>query len=106
MRILQRNLKRITETFLFISHTKNELLFKIRCNIYIGVRIIEEMPGSVASGTKCIENNQRHAVLSPTNALFINLVKIFKCTLKYTIISLLQVSVSNDHHHGALSVQN
>jgi len=26
----------------------------IRCNIFIGVRIIKEMPGSVASGTSCI----------------------------------------------------
>ena len=25
-----------------------------RCNILIGVRIIKEMPGSVASGTPCI----------------------------------------------------
>ena len=25
-----------------------------RCNIFIGVRIIKEMPGSVASGTLCI----------------------------------------------------
>jgi len=25
-----------------------------RCNIFIGVRIIKEMPGSVASGTPCI----------------------------------------------------
>ena len=33
-------------------------------------------------------------VHSPTNALFINLVKTFKFTLKYTIISLLHVSVS------------
>ena len=24
-----------------------------RCNIFIGVRIIKEMPGSVASGTLC-----------------------------------------------------
>ena len=30
---------------------KNVLLFKFRCNIFIGVRIIKEMPGSVASGT-------------------------------------------------------
>ena len=51
MRILQRNLKRTTDTFLFISHTKNVLLFKFRCNIFIGVRIIKEMPGSLASGT-------------------------------------------------------
>jgi len=35
---------------------KNVLLFKFRCNIFIGVRIITEMPGSVASGTPCINN--------------------------------------------------
>ena len=29
------------------------LLFKFRCNIFIVVRIIKEMPGSVASGTHC-----------------------------------------------------
>jgi len=40
-----------TDTFFFISHTTNLLLFKFRCNIFIGVRIIKEMPGSVASGT-------------------------------------------------------
>ena len=33
---------------------KNVLLFKFRCNVFIGVRIIKEMPGSVASGTPCI----------------------------------------------------
>ena len=54
MRILQRNLKQTTDTFLFISHTTNVLLFKFRCNIFIGVRIIKEMPGSVASETHCI----------------------------------------------------
>jgi hypothetical protein len=32
----------------------NVPLFKFRCNIFIGVRIIKEMPGSVASGTPCI----------------------------------------------------
>ena len=46
-------IRRTTDTFLFISHTKNVLLFKFRCNIFIGVRIIKEMPGSVASGTHC-----------------------------------------------------
>jgi len=54
MRILQRNLKRTTDTFLFISHTTNVLLFKFRCNIFIGVRIIKNMPGSVVTGTHCI----------------------------------------------------
>ena len=43
-----------TDTFLLISHTTNVLPFKFRCNIFIGVRIIKEMSGSVASGTHCI----------------------------------------------------
>ena len=43
-----------TDTFLFICHTTNVLLFKFRCNIFMGVRIIKEMPGSVASGTHSI----------------------------------------------------
>ena len=44
---------RTTDTLLFISHTTNALLFKFRCNIFIGVRIIKEMPGQEASGTHC-----------------------------------------------------
>ena len=72
MRILQRNLKRTTDTFLFISHTKNVLLFKFRCNIFVGVRIIKEMPGSLASGTHCIYrslvHNMFHVILlAPTD---------------------------------------
>jgi hypothetical protein len=47
-------IRRTTDTFLFISHTTNVPLFKFRCNILIVVRIIKEMPGSVASGTLCI----------------------------------------------------
>jgi len=54
MRILQRLQTHATDTFLFISHTTNALLFKFRCNIFIGVRIIKEMSGSIASGTHCI----------------------------------------------------
>ena len=46
--------RRTTDTFLFISHTTNILLFKFRCNIFIGFRIIKEMPGSAASGSHCI----------------------------------------------------
>ena len=46
-------IRRTTDTFLFISHTTNVLLFKFRCSIFIGVRTIKEMPGSVASGTHC-----------------------------------------------------
>jgi hypothetical protein len=36
--------RRTTDTFLFISHTTNVILFKFRWNIFIGVRIINEMP--------------------------------------------------------------
>jgi hypothetical protein len=32
---------------------KNVFLFKFRCNIFIGVRIIKEMPGLLATGTLC-----------------------------------------------------
>ena len=55
---------------------------------------------------RCTAHFEIYAVHSPTNALFINLVKSFKFTLKYTTISLLHVSVFNDHHQGALSVPN
>jgi len=54
IRILQRNLKQTTGTFLIISHTTNVLLIKFCCNIFIGVRIIKEMPDLVASGTHCV----------------------------------------------------
>ena len=46
------------------------------------------------------------AVHKPTNALFISSVKSFKFSLKYTIISLLHVSVLNDNHQGDISVYN
>jgi len=36
-----------------ISHTTIVFLFKFRCNIFIGVGIIKQIPGSVASGTPC-----------------------------------------------------
>jgi len=55
---------------------------------------------------RCTVHFEIYIVHSPKNALFINLVKSFKFTLKYTIISLLHVSVFNDHHQGALSVPN
>jgi len=55
MRILQRLQIHTTDTILFISHTTNVLLFKFLSSIFIGARIIKEMPGSVASGTHCIK---------------------------------------------------
>jgi hypothetical protein len=38
--------------------TTNVLLFKFRYNIVIGVRIIKELPGSVASGTPVKEERK------------------------------------------------
>jgi len=48
----QRNLKE-----------KNVLLFKFSCNIFIGIRIIKEMAGCVASGTLCINIHVEMTVL-------------------------------------------
>ena len=55
---------------------------------------------------RCIVHFEIYIVHTPTNALFISLVKSSKFTLKYTIISLVHISVFNDHHQGALSVYN
>ena len=52
----------------------------------------------------CTMHFEIYVFYTPTNALFINLVKSSKFTLKYAIISLLHVSVFDDHHQGALSV--
>jgi hypothetical protein len=54
MRILGALQTHTKDTFFFISHTTNVPLFKFCYNIFIGVRIIKEMLGSVASGTPCI----------------------------------------------------
>jgi len=51
-----------TDTFLFIYHTTNVLLFKFRCSIFIDVRIIKEMSGSIASGTHCIMRSDSRSV--------------------------------------------
>jgi len=51
-------IRRTTDTFLFISHTTNVLLFKSRCNIIIDVRITKELPGLVGSGTPCTNISQ------------------------------------------------
>ena len=53
---------------------------------------------------RCTVHFEIYAVHITTNALFINFVKSFKFTLKYTTISLLYASVFNDHHQGTLSV--
>jgi len=66
---------------------------------FIGVN---HLVASVAEVTAGLD----YVVQTPTHAQFISLVKSFKFTLKYTIISLLHVSVFNDHHQGVLPVAN
>jgi len=52
MKILQRNLNR--STFVVWEIKRNvSVACLFRCNIFIRVRIIKEMPGSLASGTPC-----------------------------------------------------
>jgi hypothetical protein len=48
---------------------KNVFLFKSRCNIFIGVRIIKEMPGSVASGTLYFHFLRRSPYCHPQSTL-------------------------------------
>ena len=80
---MQRNVKRTTNTFLFISHTTNVLLFKFRCNILIGVRIIKEMPGTVTSGTPCIMGSLLVFYWHQTQKIiWLNSFKIFKIFLQ------------------------
>ena len=67
-------------------------------------QIAEHVKMDIYHFYRCTVHFEIYTVHSPTNALFINLVKSFKFTLKYTIISFLPVSVFNDHHQGALSV--
>jgi hypothetical protein len=92
MRILQRNLKNTKDTFLFISHTTNVLLFKFRCNIFIGVRIIKEMPGSVAGGSLCIlsssstKNELSNFFLSISNQVW-RLYKSYEKRIKILVCS-------------------
>jgi len=73
-----------TDIFLFIFHTTNVILFKFSCNIFIGFRIIKEMPGSVESGTPCRS--------SYTSCTFLEVFSSFiaskiKATLLYTVLA-------------------
>ena len=72
------------------------------CKQINGLVFVREIVGVY----RCTVHFEIYVVHSPTNVLFINLVKIIKFTLKYIIISLIHVSVFNDHHQGALSVPN
>jgi len=98
IRILQRNLKRTTDTLLFISHTKNVLLFKFHCNIFIGVRIIKEMPGSVASRTHCISFINSGEIcylqLQGTSELFKTVKKKTACSPE-TLLTISDITQSH-----------
>ena len=54
MKILQRNLNRSTFVVWEMKRNVSVVCIKIRCSILISGKIIKEMPGSVASGTRCI----------------------------------------------------
>jgi len=54
MKILQRNLNRGTLVVWEMKRNVSVVCVYSRCNILISGKIIKEMPGSVASGTRCI----------------------------------------------------
>ena len=53
VKILQRNLNWSTFVVREMKRNVSAVRFKFRCNILISGKIIKEMPGSVASGTRC-----------------------------------------------------
>jgi len=55
---------------------KNVLQLKFRCNIFTGVRIIKEMPGSVVSGTLCICINFRSICVEFIGLCKFKLIKV------------------------------
>jgi hypothetical protein len=84
MRLLGALQTHTTGTFLFISHTTNVPLFKFRCNIFIGVKIIKEMPGLVASGTHCI--NFSIMFHCKFRSLITSLIQALACSFLYIFI--------------------
>ena len=58
MKILQRNLNRSTFVVWEMKRNVSATRFKFRCNILISGKTIKEMPGSVASGTLCINRKR------------------------------------------------
>jgi len=57
------------------------------CNIFIGVRIIKEMPGSVASGTHCIIYNKPTRCISGS----IVFIKNYKYALHVSVALCLHL---------------
>ena len=97
MRILQRLQTHTIDKFLFISHTTNVLLLKFCCSIFIGVRIIKEIPGSVASGTPYI--------FECTNVKYlIDILFLPHCTTAPVGQDLLNIEASRSHSDTPHSV--
>ena len=90
-----------TDTFLFISHTTNVLLFTICCNIFIGVRIIKEIPGSVASGALNSSPNNIRMKPTPYSSYFMRAAHTTTATInnQYTLLlaSPLTACALNGH---------
>jgi len=89
----------------------NQRWVRFRCEspitkwIFINLHNVQFCKQYVYRFYRCTVHFEIYIVHTPNNALFIDLVKSFKFTLKYTIISLL-LSVINGHYQGALSVPN
>ena len=62
-----------------IKRNLSVVRFKFRCNILIGGKIIKEMPGSVASGTRCIilYYNTNHCVTVAYSVQYSNMLYRF-----------------------------
>jgi hypothetical protein len=70
-------------------------------NIFVTVGCLETSRSHIDGVRVCNCNHETvYSVHSPTKALFIKLEKALKFTLKFTLSSLLHVSVY-DHHQGA-----
>jgi hypothetical protein len=82
---------RTTDTFLFISHTTNVPLFKFRCNIFIGVRIIKEMPGSGMSGTRYIT-----CPYTNNDPTYVH-TKVLLCTVFFTSLHFTSLHFTSLH---------
>jgi len=88
------DIAKTTDTFRFISHTTNVLLFKFRCNIFIDVRIIKEMPGSVASGTPYIINLLSLAISLPKFCMQVSLPQRVQYFLSHITLFYLSALIT------------
>ena len=91
--------------FLLCNYQLSDMFRLYRAIIRL-YKIMVIRQGTYSNFYRCTVHFEIYAVHKPTNALYVKLVKSSKFTLKYTIISLIHVSVFNDYHQGALYVPN